>query len=111
MYPDALPHADRRRLEIAKAIATDPEMLLLDEPFAGLNQAEIETLSEQIRSLRDEGTTIIVVDHNMKGLMALVDRVIVINDGKLLTGGTPDEVAKDKRVQQAYLAGDMEGGI
>jgi branched-chain amino acid transport system ATP-binding protein len=111
MYPDALPHADRRRLEIAKAIATNPEMLLLDEPFAGLNQAEIETLSEQIRSFRDEGKTIIVVDHNMKGLMALVDRVIVINDGQLLMAGTPDEVAEDERVQQAYLAGDIEGEI
>lgn len=103
--PGSLPHADTRRLEMAKAIATDPEMLLLDEPFAGLNQTEIRDLSDLIRSFRDEGITTVIVDHNMKGLMALVDRVVVINNGRKIADGTPEEVADDERVQQAYLAG------
>ena len=76
--PGSMPHADVRRLEIAKAVATEPDILLLDEPFAGLNQAEIRDLSEEIREFRDEGMTLVVVDHNMRGLMALVDRVIVL---------------------------------
>lgn len=106
MYPTSMPHADRRRLEIAKAIATEPDVLLLDEPFAGLNHEEVVSLSDQIRSLRDEGTTIVVVDHNMKGLMTLVDRVVVLNEGSLLAEGTPEEIANDERVQSAYLAGE-----
>ena len=105
--PGSLPHADVRRLEIAKAVATDPDILLLDEPFAGLNQAEIRDLSEEIRAFREEGMTLVVVDHNMKGLMALVDRVIVLNDGRKIANGTPEEVAEDERVQQAYLAGEI----
>ena len=106
--PGSLPHADTRRLEIAKAIATDPEMLLLDEPFAGLNQTEIRDLSDLVRSFREEGLTTIIVDHNMKGLMALVDRVVVINNGRKIADGTPEEVADDERVQRAYLAGSEE---
>jgi len=105
--PGSLPHADVRRLEIAKAVATDPDILLLDEPFAGLNQAEIRDLSEEIRAFREEGITLVVVDHNMKGLMALVDRVIVLNEGRKIADGTPEEVAEDERVQQAYLAGEI----
>ena len=107
--PGSMAHADTRRLEIAKAIATDPDTLLLDEPFAGMNQAEIRDLSERIRALRDEGMTIVVVDHNMKGLMALVDRVIVLNEGRKLADGSPESVANDERVQQAYLAGSETG--
>lgn len=104
--PDELPHADIRRLEIAKALATEPEMLLLDEPFAGMNQQEIRKLSEQIESLRQDGMTLIVVDHNMKGLMQLVDRVVVIHNGAKLAEGTPEEIADDQKVQDAYLAGE-----
>ena len=104
--PDELPHADVRRLEIAKALATEPEMLLLDEPFAGMNQAEIERLSSQIETLREAGLTMVVVDHNMSGLMQLVDRVIVIHNGEKLAAGTPAEIADDRSVQQAYLAGE-----
>ncbi|MCH7661791.1 MAG: hypothetical protein IH933_14840, partial [Euryarchaeota archaeon] len=97
--------ADVRRLEIAKAIATEPELLLLDEPFAGLNQAEIRELSEQLRAVHAEGVTILIIDHNMKGLMELVDRVIVINNGEFLAEGSPEEIADDERVKRAYLAG------
>ena len=102
--PDELAHADVRRLEIAKALATEPEMLLLDEPFAGMNQAEIRKLSEQIEALREDGMTMVVVDHNMSGLMQLVDRVVVLHNGAKLAQGTPEEIAEDERVQEAYLS-------
>jgi branched-chain amino acid transport system ATP-binding protein len=104
-FPSFLPHASLRRLEIAKAIATDPELLLLDEPFAGLGAAEVEEVSQVIAKLRREGRTIVVVDHNMRGVMRLVDRVVVISFGEKLAEGTPEEVARDPRVQEAYLAG------
>jgi branched-chain amino acid transport system ATP-binding protein len=107
--PDELAHADVRRLEIAKALATEPEMLLLDEPFAGMNQAEIRKLSEQIEALRDSGMTMVVVDHNMSGLMQLVDRVVVLHNGAKLAEGTPEQIAEDERVQEAYLS--TEGDI
>lgn len=103
--PSSLPHADIRRLEIAKAIATEPDLLLLDEPFAGLNQQEIRGMSEQIEQLRDSGVTIIIIDHNMRGLMELVERIMVINNGDWLADGTPEEIAENEAVQQAYLAG------
>lgn len=104
--PDELPHADVRRLEIAKALATEPEMMLLDEPFAGMNAQEIGVLSEQIESLREEGMTMIVVDHNMSGLMQLVDRVVVIHNGAKLAEGTPEGIAENADVQEAYLSGE-----
>ncbi|WP_436348082.1 ABC transporter ATP-binding protein [Natronorubrum sp. FCH18a] len=109
MLPGSMSHADRRRLEIAKALATEPNTLLLDEPFAGMNRAEIRTLSSHINSLREDGTTIVVVDHNMHGLMALVDRVVVLNDGQLLASGTPTEITSNDSVQRAYLAGETGG--
>ncbi|MFC6763887.1 ABC transporter ATP-binding protein [Natrinema soli] len=104
--PDELPHADVRRLEIAKALATEPELMLLDEPFAGMNQAEIGELAAQIERFREEGMTMVVVDHNMGGLMELVDRVVVLNNGDFLASGTPEEIAEDDAVQEAYLAGE-----
>ena len=104
--PGELPHADVRRLEIAKALATEPEMMLLDEPFAGMNQAEIDELAGQIESFREEGMTMVVVDHNMGGLMDLVDRVVVLNNGVKIASGTPEEIAENEEVQEAYLAGE-----
>lgn len=103
--PSALPHASLRRLEIAKAIATDPQLLLLDEPFAGLSTGEVEEVSEVIAKFRDSGRTVVLVDHNMRGVMRLVERVVVICFGEKLAEGTPAEVAADCRVQEAYLAG------
>ena len=104
-YPNVLPQAGLRKLEVAKALATDPSLLLLDEPFAGLTVAEVEELSKLFLDVRAEGRTLVIVDHNMRGLMRLVERVVVIHFGQKLTEGTPEQVASDPAVQEAYLAG------
>jgi len=103
--PGTLPQAGLRRLEIAKAIATQAQLLLLDEPFAGLSAHEVDALLQLVFDLRDEGRTVIIVDHNMKGLMKLVDRVVVVNFGQKLAEGSPQEVVDNPAVQEAYLAG------
>ncbi len=103
--PGMLPQGGLRRLELARAIGTDPELLLLDEPFAGLSHAEVDEISHLIASLRDEGQTIILVDHNMRGVMRLVDRIVVLCFGEKIAEGTPEEVARNPQVQEAYLAG------
>jgi branched-chain amino acid transport system ATP-binding protein len=103
--PDELPHAGMIRLEIARAIATDPELLLIDEPFAGLSGKEVAGLSELFENLRQEGMTLIVVDHNMRGLLSLIDRAVVINFGERIADGTPEEIKNDPTVQEAYLGG------
>lgn len=103
--PDELPHAGMIRLEIARAIATDPELLLVDEPFAGLSGREVAGLSELFENLRQEGMTLIVVDHNMRGLLSLIDRAVVINFGERIADGTPEEIKNNPTVQEAYLGG------
>ncbi|MDZ7702799.1 MAG: ABC transporter ATP-binding protein [Halobacteriales archaeon] len=105
LTPDELPHAGMLRLELGRAIATDPDLVLIDEPFAGLSGSEIAEVSALLRSLRDEGITLVVVDHNMRGLLELIDRAIVINFGAKLAEGTPQEIRADPAVQQAYLGG------
>jgi len=106
--PETLPQARLRQLELARAIATDPELLLLDEPFAGLSTSEMRALSAVISDLRASGVTIVLVDHNMRGLMRLVDRVFVVSFGRLLAAGLPQEIMQNQLVQEAYLAG---GGL
>jgi branched-chain amino acid transport system ATP-binding protein len=104
-HPGSVPFGTVRKLEIAKALATEPEMLLIDEPFAGLNAEETNEIAELIQQINAKGTTIVVVDHNMHGLMPIVEEVITLNNGEKIAQGTPDEVVSNKRVQQAYLAG------
>ncbi len=94
---------ERKRLELAKSLATEPELLLLDEVNAGLNTAEIETAIELIRKIRDEGVTLIVIEHVMKVIMDLSDRVIVLHHGEKIAQGTPDDVTNDEGVIRAYL--------
>lgn len=103
--PGELPHAGLLRLELARALATEPGLLLVDEPFAGLADPEVESISNLLTELRAEGMTLVVVDHNMRGLLTLVDRVVVIRFGAKIAEGTPQEVKADERVQQAYLGG------
>jgi branched-chain amino acid transport system ATP-binding protein len=103
--PEELPHASMLRVELGRALATDPDLLLIDEPFAGLSTIEVEDVSELLLELREEGITIIVIDHNMRGLLDLVDRTIVINFGSKIAEGTPDEITNNPKVQEAYLGG------
>ena len=103
LSPGDLSVADARRLELAKALAMRPRLLLLDEVMAGLRPGEIEPSLELIRSLRDEGVTLLVVEHVMKAILAVSDEVLVMHEGRELTRGLPDEVMKDDRVIEAYL--------
>src|SRR5690606_31671904 len=99
----SLPLGTQRRLEIARALAADPVLLVLDEPAAGLRKREKQELGELLRRLRDEGVTILIVEHDMDFVMKLVDRLVVMNFGSKLLEGTPAVVRADERVQAAYL--------
>jgi len=100
--------ADRKRLEIARALATNPRLLLLDEVMAGLRPNEVDEMVEIIRFLRDQGVTILVIEHIMRAIMALSDRLVVIHFGEKIAEGLPEAVASDKNVIKAYL-GDEYG--
>lgn len=101
--PSELSVADARRLEFAKALALRPRLLMLDEVMAGLRPSEIEPSLELIRDLKARGVTIIVVEHVMKAILAVSDRVLVLHQGKILTQGDPRQVLDDPRVIEAYL--------
>lgn len=101
-----LPYGDQRRLEIARALATNPSLLLLDEPTAGMNPTETKAVGEQILKLRDEGITVLVIEHDMSLIQQVCDEVYVLNFGRMLTHGTPTEVRQDARVIEAYLGKD-----
>jgi len=98
-----LPLADRKRLEIARALATRPELLLLDEVLSGIRVAETRGLMDLIRAIREAGTTIIIIEHIMKAIMALSDRIVVLHHGEKIAEGPPDVVAAAPAVIQAYL--------
>ncbi|HEV8309912.1 MAG TPA: ABC transporter ATP-binding protein [Methylomirabilota bacterium] len=105
----ALPLADRKRLEIARALATQPDLLLLDEVLSGIRAAEARALMELIRAIRQAGTTIIMIEHIMKAIMALSDRVVVLHHGEKIAEGSPDAVAATPAVVQAYLGATTAG--
>jgi len=107
-----LSQGDLKRLEVARAVATEPDLLLLDEPFGGLSPAETDLMAKSIRRLHkggrfgrlhSEGPAMIIVEHKLQQLMKIVDRIIVLNFGTLLAEGTPEEVVKNPQVIEAYL--------
>jgi len=104
----ALPLGQQRLLEIARAMATEPSLLMLDEPGAGLNRAEKEALGRLVRSIRADGVTVLMVEHDMQFVMGLADRIVALEYGMKIAEGTPGEIQRDERVIAAYL-GDTRG--
>jgi len=112
-----LSQGDLKRLEVARAVATEPELLLLDEPFGGLSPAETDLMGKSINRLHkggrfgrlhSEGPAMIIIEHKLQQLMKIVDRIIVLNYGEVIADGTPEEVVNNKEVVESYLG---EGGI
>jgi branched-chain amino acid transport system permease protein len=105
--PKSLPYGTQRRVEIARAVAAEPALLLLDEPAAGLNGEEVRQLSEIVRSIRDNGITVIIIEHNMGLVMSLCETVTVLAGGRIIAEGTPAQVAATPAVIEAYLGDSM----
>jgi branched-chain amino acid transport system ATP-binding protein/branched-chain amino acid transport system permease protein len=103
VMPSSLPYGTQRRIEIARAMATGPRLLLLDEPAAGLNPSEIGELADIVRDIRDSGVTVVLIEHNMGLVMSLCDHVIVFDAGRVIAQGTPQTVTRDAAVIAAYL--------
>lgn len=102
-----LPYGQRRLVEIARALVTEPAFLLLDEPCAGMNPTERNILSNEILKLRDRGLTILVVEHQMEMIMSICDEITVINFGKKIAHGTPKEIQNNQEVIDAYIGGEL----
>lgn len=108
LYVTQLPYGEQRRVEIARALATGPKLLLLDEPAAGLNFNEKRALIELIRRIRERGVAVVLIEHDMGLIMELAERIVVLNYGKEIAVGTPEQIKRDPVVIEAYLGVDDE---
>jgi ABC-type branched-subunit amino acid transport system ATPase component len=101
---------DQKRVEVARALATKPELLLLDELMAGLNSTEVSEAMKLVAKIRDTGITIFMVEHVMKAIMGICERIIVLHHGEKITEGTPEEITSNKQVIEIYLGEETHAG-
>src|SRR5690606_2163274 len=105
-----LPYGAQRRLELARALAAEPKLILLDEPAAGMNAQETAELLELIRKLKERGITVILIEHDMKLVMGISERIVVLDHGRKIAEGTPEEVRRNEAVITAYLGAGANVG-
>ena len=104
----SLSGGERRRVEIARCLASEPEYILLDEPFAGIDPVAVGEIRDIVSALKDRGIGVLITDHNVRETLKIVDRAYILNEGRLLKSGTPDEVIKDENVRRVYLGEDFQ---